>query len=198
MGMPIFPDHLLTLQEWDALPQQGYRWAELAEGVLEMAPGPSVAHQFAISRVMTQIGAAAHAAGYIVLASVAVVTDPAVPASVRQPDICIVDAAVAESATGLLSAADVVVAVEITGAGTRRRDRVTKRSEYETARIRNYWIIDVAGPTVALEALGLIGDHYQLSERVDGGFFTFSDPFSGCVDVEALRPGRTSAGFADG
>ncbi len=194
----MFPDHLLTLQEWDALPQQGYRWAELAEGVLEMAPGPSVGHQFALSRVRTQIGTAAHAAGYSVLPEVAVVTDSTVPAAVGQPDMCIVGTTRAASATGLLSAADVVVAVEITTVGTRRRDRMTKRSQEETARICRYGLIDMAGPCVAVEAVDPADGRYQFSDRVRGGFFALSDPFSGRVDVDALRPGGGPSFFADG
>lgn len=197
MPTPTFPDHLLTVQQWDALPEQTYRWAELAEGVLEVVPGPTLAHQFALSRVMTQIATAAADAGYALLPSVAAVIDAAFPATIRQPDISIVGSSVAASTLRMLTASDVAVVVEITAVGTRRRDRVTKRSEYETAQIPHYWIIDPTGPAVTLEALDLTGGHYQLSQQVQGGLFTFTDPFPGGIDLDALHPQGTAASSAD-
>lgn len=70
-------------------PTQCYRWARLAEAVLELVPAPTARHQVAHSRVMTQIGAAAHAAGYRLLPWVAVVTDSAVPGSEKRPVILV-------------------------------------------------------------------------------------------------------------
>jgi hypothetical protein len=86
-GNVAVPDYPLALQEWDARPPQGYRCAGVAEAVLEPVSAPTARHQVVHSRVMTQFGAAAHAAGYGLLPWVAVVTDSAVPGPEKRPVI---------------------------------------------------------------------------------------------------------------
>jgi len=46
MTSTVHHDHLLTLDEWDALPDEDvYRKAELVEGVLQMAPSAVSRHK---------------------------------------------------------------------------------------------------------------------------------------------------------
>jgi len=40
-----WPDHLLTLEEWAALPEDTSRHIELADGVLQVSPRPELTHQ---------------------------------------------------------------------------------------------------------------------------------------------------------
>ncbi|WP_425315232.1 Uma2 family endonuclease [Tsukamurella pseudospumae] len=48
-----------------------------------------------------------------------------------------------------VAADEVIIVVEILAPGTRLLDRVTKRSEYATAGIPHYWIVDLdAGPSI--------------------------------------------------
>jgi len=49
-----WPDHLLTLAEWDALPQDTSRCYELVEGVLLVVPRPPL-HQRAMWRLCSKI-----------------------------------------------------------------------------------------------------------------------------------------------
>lgn len=46
-----WPDHLLTIEEWDALPEDTSRHFELVEGVLVVAPRPAPLHQRAAYRL---------------------------------------------------------------------------------------------------------------------------------------------------
>ena len=55
---PTWPDHLLDLDEWSALPEDSSRRFELAEGVLSVAPRPIARHQKLIKRIAAQLDAA--------------------------------------------------------------------------------------------------------------------------------------------
>src|SRR5262249_40767745 len=46
-----WPDHLLTLAEWDALPEDASRRYELVEGVLLVVPRPTPLHQLVMLRL---------------------------------------------------------------------------------------------------------------------------------------------------
>ncbi|WP_374758752.1 Uma2 family endonuclease [Tsukamurella ocularis] len=84
---------------------------------------------------------------------------------------------------GGLTAADVLLAVEILSPGSGRTDRVIKRAEYAVAGIRHYWIGDLDGPSA--EVLTLVDGAYEgptVADRVavDGRL-----PL--VVDLSALR-----------
>jgi hypothetical protein len=49
-----WPDHLLTLDEWDALPEDVSRRFELVEGLLQMSPKPNPSHQRVVTRLLGQ------------------------------------------------------------------------------------------------------------------------------------------------
>lgn len=103
MVMP-WPDHLLTLAEWDALPQDVTRRFELVEGVLLVAPRPALLHQLAMIRLATALGEQLPA-GLVAVGAVEVVIvagdatgDPAGdPATVRVPDVIVVPSVLAAS-----------------------------------------------------------------------------------------------------
>lgn len=50
-----WPDHLLTVAEWDALPQDTSRCYELVAGVLLVVPRPAPLHQRAMLQLCHQI-----------------------------------------------------------------------------------------------------------------------------------------------
>ena len=82
-----------------------------------------------------------------------------------------------------LTAADVLLAVEILSPGSRRTDRVIKRAEYAATGILHYWIVDLDGPSA--EVLTLVDGAYEgptVADRiaVDGRL-----PL--VVDLSALR-----------
>jgi Uma2 family endonuclease len=79
----------------------------------------------------------------------------------------------------------VLIAVEVLSPGSRRTDRVVKRSEYADAGIPHYWILDVTEP-VSLVACHLAGGFgYADGGAVTGRFIT-TEPFDLEIDLDAL------------
>jgi Uma2 family endonuclease len=159
-----WPNHLLTLEEWEALPHEGVR-LELVEGVVAVSPQPYPWHQFACHNL------ARHAndqlsRDLITLGEIEIVlADP--PLTIRIPDLIVTHTARYEANPPRLAASDVLLAVEILSDGTRRIDRVLKFSEYAEAGIPQYWIIDLDAPT-SLLAYALIDGTYELSGEHTG------------------------------
>src|ERR1700712_555766 len=149
------PDHLLTLREWDELREGTYRRAELAEGILQVSPSPTVRHQVVLAHLMVQILAATASAGLTVIPDIDVLIDGAFPATVRQPDISVTRIGAPSLDLKRVGAADVLLAVEIVSPGSGRRDRVIKVSEYAEARIPHYWIVTTDGPAIGLATFRL-------------------------------------------
>lgn len=109
-----------------------------------------------------------------------VIIEARAPATVRAPDVVVVRAGMRNP----IVADDVVVAVEVLSPGTRRVDLVMKRHEYAEAGIPHYWIVDLAGDHVTLEALTLVDGEYE-SETVTG-VFEASAPFPVRIDLASL------------
>lgn len=171
---------LLTLEDWFALGEdESLRRAELCQGVLEVSPSPSprLAHARAIRRLANTIEAQLPA-GFDVYDEVDVVLQRT-PATVRQPDVIVL----ASGAPEPLTAADVLLAVEILSPGSRRTDRVIKRAEYAAAGIRDYWIVDLDGASA--EVLTLVDGAYEGSTVADRIAVDGLLPL--VVDLSALR-----------
>jgi len=132
-----WPDHLLTLDEWGALPEDASRRYELAEGVLVVVPRPAPLHQRARWRLTNQLDRQLPDE-LTALPDVEVLIDPRHPATVRAPDVVITHDKRAADNPPRLVAADVLLAVEIVSPGTGRMDRVTKPAEYADAGIPHY------------------------------------------------------------
>lgn len=129
-----WPDHLLALAEWEALPEDTAHRYELVEGVLLVAPRPAPMHQRALVRMTTELDRQLPD-DLTALADVEVLIDGGFPPTVRAPDVVVVPTAHAEQNPTRLLAADVLLAVEIISPGTGRTDRVTKLAEYAEAGI---------------------------------------------------------------
>ncbi|WP_280250313.1 Uma2 family endonuclease [Nocardia abscessus] len=159
-----WPDHLLTLEDWIALPEDSSRSYELVEGVLVVSPRPVLRHQFAVWQLAAQI----HPQLPYELAAVAeaeLVVDPAQPPTVRVPDVLVIRRKALADDLARVQPEDVKLAVEILSAGSRRTDRVTKFFEYADVGIEYYWLIDLDEP-VSLSAYRLIdGDYELVAER---------------------------------
>jgi Uma2 family endonuclease len=154
-----WPDHLLALAEWEALPEDTKHRCELVEGILLVAPRPAPMHQRALVRIATELDRQLPD-DLTALADVEVLIDGSFPPTVRAPDVVVVPTAQAERNPTRLQAADVVLAVEIISPGTSRTDRVTKLAEYADAGIKHYWLVDL-DPPVSLTAYLLVGDGYE-------------------------------------
>ncbi len=184
-----WPDHLLTLADWEALPQDATRRFELVEGVLLVAPRPALLHQLAMIRLATTLGEQLPD-GLVAVGDVEVVIvagDPKVgdPATVRVPDVIVVPSALAAANPSRVAASDVHVAVEICSPGTKTTDRVTKLVEYAGAGIPGYWLIDLDPPVVTMTAYVLVDGDYELV--ADGhGVLDLLTPLSVRVDLDWL------------
>lgn len=159
MTAASWPDHLLTLAEWDALPPDTSRCYELVEGVLLVVARPAPLHQRAMMRMCSQIEPQLPAE-LTVLADVDVVVKAGESPTVRAPDVIITREDCVAANPSRLAAADVVVAVEIISPGTGSTDRVTKMYEYADAGIPHYWLVDLDKP-VTLTAYTLVDGNYE-------------------------------------
>lgn len=187
MTTASWPDHLLTLAEWDALPEDTSRRYELVEGVLLVAPRPAPMHQRAMVRLTAELDRQLPDE-LTALADVEVVVDARYPATVRAPDVVVVRSSRAQQNPARLTAADVLVAAEIVSPGTGRTDRVTKRTEYADAGIPHYWLVEL-DPPVTLTAHTLVEGEY---EHVAGGIgmIAILSPAAVRLDLDTLTSRR--------
>jgi Uma2 family endonuclease len=160
-----WPDHLLTLEEWEAVPAGAAVRLEIAEGVLVMSPRPALRHQHAGNQ-LTYRHNEQLPSDFVALAEVEVVLSE-VPPTIRVPDVIVVPTAVFDPDPPRVDASDVQLAIEVLSDGTRRIDRVMKFSEYADAGIPQYWIVDLAPPTTLLAYILVDGD-YELSGEHSG------------------------------
>ena len=181
------PYELMTLADWDLLPEEVCRRAELVEGVLEVSPSPTVMHQIVAQRLVSQWALDDSPLDLIAMLAVDVVIDSNFPPTLRCPDISVASPSLIQARAKRLHAADVLLAVEIVSPGSGRRDRVMKLYEYAEAGIPNYWIVTIDGPAIGLDTFRLDGGIYLQSEHAEGGTVTIDEPFPVTLDLDALR-----------
>lgn len=179
-----WPSHLLTLEEWLALPEDEGHRTELVEGVLVMSPQPHSWHQRAGNRLTYRTDAQLPPE-LIALAEVEVVVDAGRPLTIRVPDMVVTRTELFEQNPARLVAADVLLAVEILSDGTRKVDRILKFAEYAEAGIPQYWIIDIGEPTTLL-SYTLAEDGYELSGEHSGRITLNVAEHPVTVDLDAL------------
>jgi Uma2 family endonuclease len=186
MSTVAWPDHLLTLAEWEAMPEDTTHRLELVEGILLVAPRPTGRHQYAISELSHELNRQLRPKGLFAMGDVEVVIEAGFPPSVRVPDVIVVPEAVAKPDPPRYEAADVVLAVEIVSPGSGLTDRVTKRIQYAEAGIAHYWIIDL-DPPVSLTGYLLVDGDYEVT--VDGtGVVDVTSPAPLHIELDALTP----------
>jgi Uma2 family endonuclease len=183
MTVPPWPDHLLSLEEWDALPEDSSRHCELAEGVLIVAPRPAPHHQTATGHLMADLNRQLPDT-LAATQDVEVVIDPSFPATVRAPDVTVMSRSLYLSNPPRVDASEVLLAVEIISPGSRVTDRITKAAEYANAGIPHYWIIDLT-PPANLTTFALVAGQYEVTEKVTGPI-TLTEPATIAVDVSRL------------
>jgi Uma2 family endonuclease len=180
-----WPSHLLTIEEWGALPEDGSRRFELAEGVLQMSPRPVVAHQVAVTKLAAQLNEAFGSLGWFAVIEVDVAVVESFPPTVRAPDIAVASTDVLRPGPKMLRATEVRLAVEFVSPGSRRVDRVMKLAEYAEAGIPSYWIVDIDGqPT--LDAFTLVDGSYKPSIQAGTGTLDLVEPVPLSLDLNAL------------
>ena len=187
MSAATWPDHLLSLAEWDVLPEDTSHRCELVEGILLVAPRPASLHQRAMVRIAAELDRQLPER-WTALADYEVVVDASFPPTVRAPDVVVVSTARAQDNPPRLPAGDVLLAVEIVSPGTGRTDRVTKPAEYAEAGIPHYWLVDLE-PPVTLTAHLLVDGAYEVAAE-GTGVLDLSGPAPVRIDVAGLLSRR--------
>jgi Uma2 family endonuclease len=177
-AMP-WPDHLLTLAEFTALPEDNSRRYELEEGVLVVTPRPAKLHQRVIYKLVPLLNEQLPHE-WEAFGEVDVIVDSHEPATVRIPDVVVARS----DDNQLAKAAEVLLAVEVISPGSRRRDTKVKPMEYAEAGIPHYWVIDLE-PPISLRVFHLAGTYYQEAPDVTGRFST-TEPFALSFDLNEL------------
>jgi len=188
MSVMHWPDHLLTLQEWDALPEDTSRHVELAEGVLIVAPRPAPMHQRAALRLASLLDEQLPNR-LTALQDVDVLVSATTPPTVRAPDVVVTFNAVAERNPTRINASEVMLAVEIMSPGSRLQDRVQKPVEYAEAGILYYWLVDLESPASLTEFVLNDDNHYEIT-TTGTDVATLFEPAPVTIDVRALTARR--------
>jgi len=153
-----WPDHLLTLAEWDALGQDTSRRIELVEGVLLVSPRPVARHQLVVLAIAAALDTQLRPA-WRALPEVEVTVEETAPPTVRTPDVSVVRAH-ATDGRARQSPSDVLAVVEVLSPGSRRTDRILKLSEYAEAGIGCYLLVE-PGPPVSMVEFELVERRYE-------------------------------------
>lgn len=187
MSSMTWPDHLLTLDEWDALPEAEGGNVELVEGVLLVNPAPVSRHQFGSDLLCAQLNAALMPHGWAAIHGVEVVLVASFPPLVRVPDISVVSLDDARKQPKRYTGEQVRVAIEIASPGSVRTDRIMKLADYAEAGIGDYWILDLDGP-ITLDTFRLAGAAYKPLLRSVSGQVALDAPVPLTLDLDALVP----------
>jgi Uma2 family endonuclease len=185
------PDRLLSLAEWDSLPDDPSPRYELSRGVLVLVPQASLLHQL----VMSELTAALNRqlpGEWRAVPEVAVVLDARRPPTIRIPDVVALPMTVLseENASRQIrvDATDVVLAVEVLSPSTKQTDRVAKLGQYADAGIAHYWLVDLDPPTT-LTAFSLVDGEYEIVAEGTGKLHLLS-PAELYVDLDELKKPR--------
>lgn len=178
-SLPPTPSGLLTLADWAALPEDNSVRAELQEGVLIVPPRPAKLHQrTAVTLVIaldTQLPE-----GLEVLPEIGVVLRGESPPTVRIPDIVVAP----EAAPDQLTAADILLAIEIISPGSAGLDNVMKRHEYAQAGIGHYWIVN-PDRSMTTQRLGPDGTYEETGPPATG-WCMIDEPFRFEINLAEL------------
>lgn len=187
MSALTWPDHLLTLRDWDALPEDtGFR-LEVVEGVLLVAPRPGSFHQRAVTRLGYLLDGQLAPQLCAICAVDVIIAEH--PLTVRAPDVIVTSTALADTNPLRIDAADVQLVVEVLAEGSVRTDRVMKLVEYAEAGIEHYWIVDLAEPA-NITTYRLRGATYQKLGEHTGTQVLDLDGSTIALDINALTSSR--------
>jgi Uma2 family endonuclease len=183
VAMP-FPRGLLSLDDWDALPEDSSAHYELQEGVLVVSPKPARRHQIAMGLLWMQIHQLCPP-GWQAVMDFEVLVQAEGPPTVRAPDVVVARTGGSEKRA---PANEVILAVEIISPGSRKVDLHFKTFEYADAGIPHYWVVDLdpPAPSITVFGLGAPGDGYVESQRAVTGKLVVTEPFPLTIDIARL------------
>ncbi|NGY57352.1 Uma2 family endonuclease [Lentzea sp. NEAU-D13] len=183
MTAEVRRNHLMSLNEWDAMPEDMCRRHELVDGVLQVIASPFPRHQRAATKLAYCLDEQLpdHLTAVI---DVDVALKSGMRATVRRPDVVVLSVENYGDGDRHLDAADVLLVVEVVSPGSERTDRVVKPAEYARAGIAHYWLVELGDP-FSLTAFELVDDVYK---HVEGGTGTveLTRPVPLTFDLDAL------------
>jgi len=162
LRMPRWRDW--TYADLQDLPDDGRRY-EIVDGSLHVSPSPSRPHQVAAGRLRDMLlrSAPEHA-------EVVETVDIDLGPSVVEPDVVVMDASVAHTHGGPLTARHVLLVVEVVSPSSRRMDRLVKPSVLAEGGVPAYWRVEIDGPGTPMVAVyALDGDAYREVVMVHAG-----------------------------
>lgn len=183
MSVLPWPDHLMTLDEWNVLPEDNRFRVEVVEGVLIVSPRPLWNHRWAVTRLGYLINEQLPA--HLSAGSEVEVVITTTPLTVRVPDVLVIDTKLAVTNPARCSPDDITLAIEVLSEGSVRTDRVTKFAEYAEVGIANYWIVDLDAP-VSLARYHLIEGEYEFFGEQTGTVTVDVDDSPITLDLDAL------------
>jgi len=187
MAAPWSPDHLLTLEEYDALPEDNSRHYELVDGVLNVSPRAGSFHQQIVFFLMMELYRQLPRE-WTLISDVEVVLRSEFPPTLRAPDVLVVPAEAAKAKPKRYNANEVLLAVEIISPGSRSIDTSHKPAEYARAGIPHYWVVDLDDP-LSVTSYHLAGDlGYQEAPAVSK-VLSVQEPFPVTIDLTTLPDG---------
>jgi Uma2 family endonuclease len=158
-----------TVHDLDLLPDDGLRY-ELLDGMLLVSPAPSSLHQWTIGRLFLLLNAGCPDDLKVFFAPLDWQPEPLTS---LQPDLLVVDA----QDVGVRNITrPLVVAVEVLSPSTRRKDLFLKRSKYQDAGVRSYWIVDPDAPSITVLEL-VDGQYSTVGEATGDQDLTLDNPF---------------------
>jgi Uma2 family endonuclease len=147
MGMPALRHHWSADQVRALIEESPTHWPryELLAGELIVTPAPGGIHQVAVAKFLALF------AGFLTREPVGVaLTSPADlqlhPNTIAQPDIFVVPRVEPSETAHIFSWADIsslLLALEVISPSSGRTDRVEKRDYYMSARVPEYWVVDL-------------------------------------------------------
>ena len=184
------PPRLLTVAEYLDIGEVESGYTELEEGRLLLSPSPTYRHSRAEGNLWMTLTAQLppHLVAFMDIDVDLQLASPTAPGTVRRPDVVVVHRtalARVDDEGGVFRASETVLAVEVLSPGSRRTDRVLKRSEYADAVIPHYWIVDLDEP-VSLIACHLAGEFGYADGGAITGVFRAAEPFPVEIDLAAL------------
>lgn len=165
------PSDLLSLADWDALPEDSGVRGELVEGVVVVVPPSATRHQLVVPELRDVIDRALRPR-WRALIEVAVVVDASATPTVRVPDVVVVDPVVVAQNRSRVTPLDVLAVVEVHSPSTRRRDRIAKVTDYAAAGIECYLLVEPGPPTELTELRLRDGTYELLAEHREGAVIT--------------------------
>ena len=168
-----------TLEDVLNLPDDAPR-VELSDGVMIVVPSPTLGHQFIGNLLWSWL--AQHAPEQFAPATavgVAVTVD-----STLEPDVLLLRRPLV-LINHFVTASQVIIAIEVVSAGTKRRDRLEKPVEYAAAGIPHFWRIEQDPIHVFAYALGKSG--YELvADATDE--LVLTEPFEIRLPIRDITP----------